>query len=132
MCTCIAGQLLLWQMRNALRCWGFFRANCQRKFAPEFICTETYRRAYKSQRLQCSTNCDGTASECIYIRTFVLVLFYNTCLTFVLHLVLVFYTCYQHHYIYLPRFRFTNKRSMSAIWEGTAILRTYQTMTLYI
>ena len=46
--------------------------------------------------------------ECIYIRTFLLVLFYITCLTFVLHLVLVFYTCYQHHYIYLPRFRFTN------------------------
>lgn len=67
MCTCIAGQLLLWQMRNALGCWGFFHANCQRKFAPEFFCTETYRRAYKSQRLQCSTNCDGTASECIYI-----------------------------------------------------------------
>ena len=61
---------------------------------PRNSSAQPHTRAHTQKRkvtvwLQGTTYCDGTAN--VYIRIFALVLFYYTCFTFVLHLVLVFY-----------------------------------------
>jgi hypothetical protein len=43
MCSCIAGQLLLWQRCACLLLGLAGLLCCQRKFAPEFICTTTHK-----------------------------------------------------------------------------------------
>lgn len=71
MCTCIAGQLLLWQI--CARCpdpgpgWGFLRAYCQRKFAPEFTCTSTTPHACIQKRKVTVYYVLRWYSECIHV-----------------------------------------------------------------
>jgi len=83
--------------------------------------------AYKSERLQCTTYSDGMANN-----VYILVLFCNTymfdlCSTLGAWLLYRLISTTISTYLDLGL-----QMEPSAIWEGTAILRTYQTTTLYI